>query len=272
VEKINQDKQDNKPEIKVTLNQSGVIAPGLQAIKDCSQSVLFGLKSSDQITKLPESFSEEEKYLKQQFGEPDSFSIQKQKYKNWLISKGFEELINGLAITLVEAYRYVSIYEMFQGTTEKIETTMEEINKKFDDLREQSARQSLPALFDKIRPLLTAPLSYESHIKTLNKARSCLVHRKGKISPEDMNTQSTLLIRWFRYYLFFDYKDGEVEVVPGHVTKESVSIKMRLKEEVKEFKYGETITFSFKELQELMTTCHLFLIDLASKLPIIKQK
>jgi len=258
------------PEIKVTLNQDGVIEPALKAIKECSQSVLFGLKSIDQISKLPESYSGDDKYLKQQFGEPDPFIVQKDKYVNWIIGKGFEELVNGLAMTLVEAYRYVSIYEMFKGTTAKVVTTLEEINTKFDALREHSARQSFPALLDKIRPFLTAPLIYEGHIKTLNKARICLVHRKGKVSPEDMNTQSTLLIKWVKYFLFFDYSDGEVEVTPGHITKESVSIKMRIKEEIKEYRNGETIIITHKEFQEFITTCHLFITDLASKLPVIK--
>lgn len=262
--------EENIPEIKISLNQAGVIAPGIQAINECSQSVIFGLKSSDQISKIPDTPSSDEKYVRQYFGKPDPFDIQKLKYVNWLISKGFEEIINGLLLTLVEAYRYVSIYEMFSGSTEKIKTTLEEINKKFDELRAQSARQSLPALLDKVRKHLTAPLTYENQIKTLNKARSCLVHRKGKISPEDMNTQTSLRVRWTRFFIFFDYKDGEVEVVPGHVTKEEVSIKMRLKEEIREFKYGEDIIFTHKELQEIMTTCHLFLDDLASKLPIIK--
>lgn len=264
---------DKKPEIKITISQDGVITPALTAIKECSQSILFGLKSIDQITKLPDFQSQDEKYLKQQFGEPDPFDIQKNKYKSWLLTKGFEELIEGIKLTLVEAFRYVSIYNMFGGNTEKIETTLEKINKDFDELREHSGKQSLPALFEKIRPYITSQLLYENHIKTLNKARNCLVHRKGKVTPEDTNTKNnTLKINWIRYFIFFDYKDGEVEFIPGHITKESVEIKIRIKEEEKEFNLNETISFTFEELQEFMTTCHQFLIDLASKLPIIKEK
>ena len=47
--------ENDKPEIKVTINPDGVIAPALASLKECSQSVLFGLKSSDQITKITSS-------------------------------------------------------------------------------------------------------------------------------------------------------------------------------------------------------------------------
>lgn len=263
---------DDIPELKIGLQLDGVVRPTLTALKECSQSVMFGLKSSNQITSLTDTFSQDEQFFKQQFGEPDTFDIQKLKYQEWLLTKGLDEIIQGINLTLVEAYRYVTIWkEWLGGKTERKLTTFEKIQRDFNELRKKSARLPQPNLLDKIKPHLTDTLLYENHIQSLNKARICLVHRKGTVTLEDTNTTTdSLKIKWMRYYLYFDYTDGEVEVSPNCITKGPVSIKLRFKEEEKEFKLNETISFSLKELQEFMTTCYLFSIDLVSKLPIIK--
>ncbi len=254
--------------LQILLQPDGVVAPMLNALKECSQSVLFGLKSIDQITTLPETLIEEDYFGRQEFGEADNFDIQKGKYKSWLVSKGFEEIIGGVKYSLIEAYKFVSIVKWSGGKT--VNTTIEKINSDFDDIRRNASKQSLPGLLEKVETHLTAPLAYETHIVSLNKMRNCLVHRKGVVSIEDVNTtNNTLQVKWMRHFLFVDTKDGEVELVKNfqNITGTDVSIKHKIKEDEKEFKLNEIINVSFKEFQEFMTTCYLFAYDVAEKLP-----
>jgi len=262
--------EEEKPTLQIVLQPDGVVAPILIALKECSQTVLFGLKSIDQMTSLPESIVEEDVFARLEFGEQDPFDIQKSAYKNWLISKGFEELMEGVKHSLIEAYKFVSIIELCGGKSEAFNTTYEKINSDFEELRKNASKQSLPGLLSKVKSHLKDSLTYETHITSLNKTRNCLVHRKGIVTPEDVNTTNdTLQIKWARNFIFADTKDGEVEIYKGYqnATDDSVEIKLGIKEAQKEFNQGENIVFSYKEINEFMTTCHLFVLDVANKLP-----
>jgi hypothetical protein len=259
---------DKTPEVKITLQPDGVVAPILNALKECSQTVLLGHKAVENLSTMPETNLENEIFFKLEFPY-DAFDEQKKKYKEWLITRGFQDLVEGMKLSLIEAYRYLSVFEWFGGTSQQKKTTVEEVNKYFDELRKDSAKQQLPGLLDKVRPL--GQLQYEKHILSLNRARRCLVHRNGIVTPEDVNTpENTLKIIWIRYFLFYESDDGEEELVKNHRMKKSAAVMLKIKQEEKAFQLGEKITFTYKEFYEFMTTFHHFAIDIGSKLPKIK--
>lgn len=257
------------PEVKITLQPDGVVAPTIHSLKECSESVLFGLKSIDQITSLPDILTEEDTFFQQQFGQPESFETQKLKYKEWLILKGFEELIEGVKLSLVEAFRFVTIWEEWFGGKGKSTTlTLEKIQQDYDELKKTSSKQHLPGLLHKVKQHLTMPLKYEDCLISLNKARACLVHRKGVVSTEDTNSlDDTLTVKWIKYSVFYDSQNGRVELEKNQRTIENVAIKITTMEIEKKFKQGEKVSFTYTEFNQLLTTFHHFAMDLASKLP-----
>ncbi len=79
--------------IQITSNL--IIKPIFQTMKECTDFILFGLKSIDTVTSSPEGLYDENSIFETMIGAPIDFDTQKQNYKDWLIRKGFEELIEG---------------------------------------------------------------------------------------------------------------------------------------------------------------------------------
>lgn len=100
--------------IQVTLNPDAVLAPLLTILGQSSKNVLFGLQLIDSFEK-PVSVSDiqsEDTFFSFQFDDPQSepdTSISKESFKLWILKKGFEDLIKGINLTLIEAYFFTSL-------------------------------------------------------------------------------------------------------------------------------------------------------------------
>ncbi len=95
---------------KVTLNASGVIRPLFAVLKECTNSILFGLQAAEIVKDIPPELEIEEGFFRMQFDQDDAdIDVKKQNFKNWLVRKGFEDIVKGIEYSLREAYLYVSI-------------------------------------------------------------------------------------------------------------------------------------------------------------------
>ncbi len=249
----------------ITLNASGVIGPLFKVLKECTNSILFGLQSTEIIKDIPPELVIEEGFFRMQFDQDESdIDVKKQNFKNWLVKKGFEDLVKGIEYSLREAYFYVSIFSRASELK-----TGEAFNQAFTEIRKKALKMHIPDMIQEIEPHLIHPLNYKEQILSINKGRTCLVHRGGLVTEKDINnlSEKALKLRWVKLKLFYEKDGREIELQGKTVIEGGTSIKMRREDNEISFKLGEHISLNYRQFNEFIVTCHHFGTDLVDALP-----
>jgi len=250
---------------RVTLNAAGVISPLFKVLKECTNSILFGLQATEIVKEIPPELIIEEGFFRMQFDQDEeNIDVKKRNFKNWLVRKGFEDLVKGIEYSLREAYWYVSLFSRVSELR-----TGEAFNQAFAEIRKQALRMHIPDMIEKIEPHLIHPLNYKDQILSINKGRTCLVHRGGLVTEKDINDLSngTLKLCWIKLKLFYEKEGEEIELQGQTVIEGGSSIKMRRENNDLSFNIGEHISINYRQFNELIVTCHHFGSDLVDALP-----
>jgi len=258
--------------VNITLNPDGVFAPLLNILGQSSKNVLFGLQLIDSVDdiKEPLEIESEDTFFTFHFSDPNAkqdIAVSKDNFKLWTFQKGFEDLIKGINLTLIEAYFFVTII-----TRRNDLKTFGDLQNEIIQMRKTALEQSLPGLLSKVKPCLTGNLTYEKQVTSLNKVRNCLVHRNGIVTPKDINDKTTNQLRaeYSRMKMYADKDGQETEVKKFTMVEGGSSIKMKIVNESIDFNLGNRVQFDYQQFNSLLTTCYLFGLDLAQKLPKIE--
>lgn len=249
----------------ITLNANGVIGPLFRVLRESTNSILFGLQATEIVRDIPPELVVEEGFFSVQFDKDDvDIAVKKQNFKNWLVKKGFEDLVKGIEYALREAYFYVSIYSRVSAVK-----TGEAFNQAFTEIRKKALRMHIPDMIQEIEPHLIHPLNYKEQIISINKGRTCLVHRGGLVTEKDINdlSEKALKLRWVKLKLFYEKDGKEIELQGKTVIEGGTSIKMRREDNEVSFKLGEHINLNYRQFNEFIVTCHHFGVDLVDALP-----
>jgi hypothetical protein len=205
----------------------------------------------------------------------------KQLYQNWLLSKGFQGLAQGIRESLEEAYLYLRVAEITPA-----KTTWGQFQERVAKIRRLATKRNFPQLLTEVNAGLREPLHFEAEFLSMQKARNCLEHRRGIISEDDLESGChSLTLSFPRLKIFYMRGDHEIEVVPGEVidthdivaphernnAADGTEIPIFLRRETRRvsFALGERISFSVQEFNEIAAACHFFAADLAGKLPVL---
>ncbi len=141
---------DDKQVTKITLNANNVKNPLFKELEKCSNFILFGLQTAELVNEIPPNLEIKEGFFRFQVGKnSQDIEIKKKQYKNWLVKKGFEDLVKGIEYSLREAFLYVSILSRFSELK-----TGEDFNQAFAEIRKRALRMHIPNMIEKIEPLL----------------------------------------------------------------------------------------------------------------------
>jgi hypothetical protein len=255
--------------IQVTLNPDGVFAPLLSILGQSSKNVLFGLQLIDSVEQPinPMDIQSEDTFFTFHFDDPQKeqdISLSKENFKLWTLQKGFEDLIKGVNLTLIEAYFYTSLVAKRNDMK-----TFQDLQDEIVQLRKSAFKQHLPELLAKVKPGLSDTLLYETDIVSLNKVRNCLVHRNGLVTEKDITDETTkqLKVEYSRMKMFYVTDGVEKEIEKFTLITGGSSIQMKMVKESFIFNLGDRVKFDFRQFNSLLTTCWLFGTDLTQKLP-----
>jgi|GEM_PF-4194081 len=259
---------ENEQVIKLTLNANNVKNPLFKELEKCSNFILFGLQTVELVNEIPPDLEIKGGFGRFQFrGNDQTIEIKKEQYKNWLIKKGFEDLIKGIEYSLRAAYLYVSILSRSSELT-----TRDDFNKASEEIGKKASKMHVPNMIEKIEPHLAKPWSYKQQILSINKARTCLVHRGGLVTEKDINdvTEKALKLEWVKLKIFYEKDGDEIEIIKKTVInggKEGTAIKMRREDNTISFKQGKIINLNYRQFNEFIVTCYHFGMDLVDCLP-----
>ena len=199
-----------------------------------------------------------------------TFDEQKDQAIKWLFQKAFEELIIGLTTSLIEAYRYLKLYELASQDThsrskDQLENEMEKIEKKAHKLH-------FPALIKEIEGTLGQSLLLRDEILSINQVRNCLVHRNGIVHQNDLKDDNGegLTLKWNSPEFYTWKKNGE-RVKLDYKTREKEintnKLESFLTGKQKTFKLNDQLLIDIDHFNDISYTCAIFVTKLNDVLP-----
>jgi hypothetical protein len=247
----------NPQDLLITLNHNLTI---------CSNSVFMGLAMLKELQELPEFISGEDSFrMHSPFG---NLTIEESKkiFKDWLIKKGFEDLIKGVSGMLIDYYRLLYVNDKVSGIN-----TVEEFANLLLNSEDAGSEKHFPELLNIIKANINGSLEYEDCINSVNAVRNCLVHRNGVVSSKELKKEESLILKWGHFKLSFTDQDGvEKDMQPFSLIKGPFQVHATILKKTKEFKMNEQIEITYQEFNEIKDTCIFFAQDLLSKFQLKK--
>ena len=242
------------PDLLITLNRK---------LAECTNSVHFGMNALETTTELPESLSTKKNSVFMQKPIANlSLDKSKENFKNWILKKGFEDLISALTELLISFSYIIDLNNKIQKNNK---LTLDKFKELILEPNDSNSSKDFPTLIKKVENSLIKPLKFKKEIETINRVRRCLVHRNGIVRPKDFNTESGLELKWW----FWEFKltnNGNTKNLERFdiITSET---KMEMNEipKTKFFAENQRIEFDYQVFNELALFCQRFGIDILDK-------
>lgn len=248
--------------LQIRLNADGVVAPALRAMRDSTEVVAISLHAVEgcdpgNLPGMPGAF------FGLHFDGPlDDPEARKATYRNWLLSKGFQEISRGVRESLEEALVYIEVLKL--GS---FRTTWGEFERQWSEVRRRANRLNLPDLLASLADGLHTPLTFAGEFQSLQKVRNCLEHRNGLVTAIDAGPDNALHLILPRLKWFLQQSDREVPLVPNMRVEKDSLIGVRRESYERTFQLGERVSFVAAEFQEIAMACYFFANDVKEKLP-----
>ena len=189
-----------------------------------------------------------------------SYDHAKERSGQWLLTSFLTDSINATGNFLDECHKICALYRL-GGAGSLVGQEAKDV---FEKDVKAFPRRSFPGKFQRLRDDFGVETDLEEHFMSLNKARNCLVHRRGIVSPGDTNRENELVIKWRAVQLVVRPPDGAegTAIEAPTVVDEGSSIGLKFQEKARAFKMRQRITLEAAELCQSIYTLSLF----ASKL------
>jgi hypothetical protein len=170
---------------------------------------------------------------------PEVVTHFKDEFKIWIEANGFRELVEAFSKYL-DALHQVCL-AISKGTVGQ--------QKAFE-------QQGFPNKLNLLDAGFSVGPKHAEYLKSLNKARNCLTHRRGIVGQEDFTGGNSLTVLWLGVDLFVETLVGEkhmLNVIPegGLLLPEGGSVMMQMMERERTFDFGSQVKFSTLDLAEI---------------------
>ena len=181
-------------------------------------------------------------------------------YRNWILSKGFQDLARGIRETLEEAVFFIEMAKLKAG-----QTTWGELQTHMSAIRSNATKPGFPRLLDEVNAGLTERMAFDAEFQSLQNVRNCLEHRGGRKDVDP--TSGALTLSFPRLRLTSGEGEEAIEVREGQHFEKDTEIYIGRVTRSRTYKLDEPVVISASDFFEIAMACHLFASDVASKLP-----
>lgn len=189
----------------------------------------------------------------------DSLESLKSAFNDWIILNGFRDSHEALTEFLREIQPIASLYKLVKGGGQ---ITGAQFNETWNEHRSRFMSESLPKKISLLKEWYDFSIPEDSKLELLsiNRARNCLTHTGGILTEKHKNTNQGLRITWREPQLSIRRENGQEEIIeklPIDV-KEGEKVFFNTAKRSREFKVGDPIIFSAKELSDMFFSYYLF--------------
>lgn len=249
--------------IIVQINRNDLLITFNEKLNECTNAIFFGINSLDKIESLPE-FLKEDKNSIFEYMPLRSMNVDEsiENFKNWILKKGFEDLITALTELMISFSYMIDFNEKIKQNPQM---PFGELRKLIFEKNEKNSKLHFPKLIEKVNSSLNLPFKFIEEVKTINNVRNCLVHRNGIVSQADFNSENGLELKW--WYNKLQLKQGEKikELEPFDLMQPEDELIKKYEMKTKLYQINERISFSFNEFFELSHFCQQVGFDILNK-------
>lgn len=234
-----------------------------QKLSECSNAVFFGINSLELTTELPKNLSMKENsiFTRAPIGEL-TIEQSKTNFKNWILKKGFEDLISALTELLISFSFIIDLNEKVKANKR---TTLQKFKELIYEPNDENSKKDFPKLIDKVSASLKEPLKYIEEVKSINRVRRCLVHRNGIVRPLDFNIENGLELKWWFYEINLIENEKKKSIERFDIIKDDTKMEINEVQKSKKYKENDQVNFDFQEFNELVDFCQKFGFDVLEK-------
>lgn len=180
----------------------------------------------------------------------DALAEAKENFRLWIEAAGFRELADSLGVFLDEVHWACAVSSCARngGQVDR---------RKFDSAcKSQScfAGEGLPNKLNLLQQRFGITAQHESELKSLNKARNCLTHRRGVVGPSDLS-EGSLYVSWLGMDLSVVEPNGNEHLIthemPPIYLPVGGNVTARMTTRLRVFSMGDVVNFSTHDLAEI---------------------
>jgi hypothetical protein len=183
----------------------------------------------------------------------------KEEFEKWVISNGLRELVESFGLFLDKIHTACLLM-----ATHKKQINSNDAEKYGPAFERKGVEDKLSTL----RSRFDITSDKEKYFSSINQARNCITHRKGRVGPEDLRGEKTFRLIWWGFDLYAETPSGEKHsLMPpisekGVFLKEGGSVKLQIHDRIIEYKLGEIVNLSPNDLGEICFLVHLATTDI----------
>lgn len=170
----------------------------------------------------------------------------KDEFKTWVEANGFRELVEAFSSFLDLLHQACLA---INGRNQKLALQgVYEKQKSFE-------LQGFPNKLNNLEIAFAVRPKNTEYLKSLNKARNCLTHRRGIVGPEDTEAGDELRVLWLGMDIFIETPSGEKHMLndfqPGLYLPEGGTVMAQMVERLRTYERGTPVSLSTRELAEI---------------------
>lgn len=172
----------------------------------------------------------------------------KEEFEKWVISNGLRELVESFGLFLDKVHAACLLM-----ATNKKQVSNEDAEKFGPAFERKGVEDKLSILENRFG----VTSDKEKYISSINQARNCITHRKGKVGPEDLRGEETFRLIWWGFDIYAETPSGEKyslkPPIPeeGLLLKEGGKVMLQIKDRIIEYKIGDIVNLSPNDLGEI---------------------
>lgn len=178
--------------------------------------------------------------------------IAKAEAQDWLLRGFLRDAIEGTGLFLDECLQLCDV----MATVAKGSVEGSELHRLLQELPRTNHRLHLPQKLEKLKRQFGVTTRFNANVLSLNKARTCVVHRLGVVSPLDVDESGALTITFQRTKIVARGQETgrEFELHPGVVTTEASMVELQFVDSARSFGLNERIRLQANELYATIVT------------------
>ncbi|HCL66960.1 MAG TPA: hypothetical protein DIC56_19410 [Rhizobium sp.] len=164
-------------------------------------------------------------------------------FSKWVKANGLRELLEGFSIYLNELYSALFLIDLKVSGHRRPELV---VPPKFE-------RRGLADQLSELGKLISIDQRSRVILASLNQARNCYAHRRGRVGLPDLN-DGRMVVTWNRPYFSVTEPDGQVhydDQMFGRTLPEGGVLSFGVREETREFTLGQELVLAKPELKQI---------------------
>lgn len=238
-------------EVQLHLDLAGIRAPADRVINRAVYMAHLGLRGAVGVGDMAASLGTEMAVKYRAVPTYPTSEALVADYRAWILGSVFRDVVEAVGQCCTEAYLALLLMQMVTSHAEGSLSWGDYQEKVLGPTATFRKTVGLPKKLDKLNALSPGVVpDIAEHVKSLNLARNCLVHRHGVVGQPDVNTpdESALRVRWRNMVFIARGPDGtEERIGPGSIVQGGWAIYSRVIDHEKVFPVRTRIEFTEDE-------------------------